>query len=167
MNRFTRNLAMASARNPWRTFASWVLALVAVVLLASSFGGTFTDDFSAPGSQSARAMELLNENFPDAAQGRALVVFEGEDGTTLHDHREQVAAVVADVSELDHVATVADPFAAGTVSQDGRIELNIGGNSVDIRVSTLPTLFGESVVLRILDRTVVQLDAVPVAKPLA
>src|SRR5262249_50076874 len=39
-----------------------------------------------------------------------------------------------------------------------RIELNIGGNSVDIRVSTLPTLFGESVVLRILDRTVVQLD---------
>ena len=121
MNRFTRNLAMASARNPWRTFASWVLALVAVVLLASSFGGTFTDDFSAPGSQSARAMELLNENFPDAAQGRALVVFEGEDGTTLHDHREQVAAVVADVSELDHVATVADPFAAGTVSQDGRI----------------------------------------------
>jgi len=42
--------------------------------------------------------------------------------------------------------------------QDGRIELAIGGNSVDIRVSTLPTLFGESVVLRILDRTVVQLD---------
>ena len=42
--------------------------------------------------------------------------------------------------------------------QDGRIELFIGGNSVDIRVSTLPTLFGESVVLRILDRTVVSLD---------
>ena len=42
--------------------------------------------------------------------------------------------------------------------QDGRIELNVGGNSVDLRVSVLPTLFGESVVLRILDRTVVQLD---------
>ncbi len=42
--------------------------------------------------------------------------------------------------------------------QDGRIELDIGGNRVDIRVSTLPTLFGESVVLRILDRTVVNLD---------
>jgi len=42
--------------------------------------------------------------------------------------------------------------------QDGRIQLAIGGASVDIRVSTLPTLFGESVVLRILDRTVVQLD---------
>lgn len=49
--------------------------------------------------------------------------------------------------------------------QDGRIELYIGGNSVDIRVSTLPTLFGESVVLRILDRTVVQLDLNKVGMP--
>lgn len=42
--------------------------------------------------------------------------------------------------------------------QDGRIELNVGGNQVDLRVSVLPTLFGESVVMRVLDRTVVQLD---------
>ncbi|MCS7168631.1 MAG: type II secretion system ATPase GspE [Gemmatales bacterium] len=42
--------------------------------------------------------------------------------------------------------------------QDGRIELNVGGNPVDLRVSVLPTMFGESVVIRILDRTVVQLD---------
>lgn len=49
--------------------------------------------------------------------------------------------------------------------QDGRIELAIGGNSVDIRVSTLPTLFGESVVLRILDRTVVNLDLERIGMP--
>jgi len=42
--------------------------------------------------------------------------------------------------------------------QDGRIELNIGGRPVDLRVSTLPTMFGESVVMRILDRTNVNLD---------
>ena len=42
--------------------------------------------------------------------------------------------------------------------QDGRIELNVGGNPVDLRVSVLPTLFGEAVVMRVLDRTVVQLD---------
>jgi type IV pilus assembly protein PilB len=42
--------------------------------------------------------------------------------------------------------------------QDGRIELNLGGNMVDMRVSVLPTMFGESVVIRVLDRTVVQLD---------
>ena len=42
--------------------------------------------------------------------------------------------------------------------QDGRIQLSIGGRPVDIRVSTLPTQFGESVVLRVLDRSVVSLD---------
>jgi type IV pilus assembly protein PilB len=42
--------------------------------------------------------------------------------------------------------------------QDGRIELNVGGHSVDLRVSVLPTLFGEAVCMRVLDRTVVQLD---------
>src|SRR4029077_6582563 len=41
--------------------------------------------------------------------------------------------------------------------QDGRIELNVGGNPVDMRVSVLPTMFGESVVIRVLDRTTVSL----------
>ena len=42
--------------------------------------------------------------------------------------------------------------------QDGRIQINVLGRSVDLRVSTLPTAFGESVVLRVLDRSNVQLD---------
>jgi type IV pilus assembly protein PilB len=42
--------------------------------------------------------------------------------------------------------------------QDGRIELMVGGHPVDLRVSVLPTMFGESVVMRVLDRTVVSLS---------
>jgi type IV pilus assembly protein PilB len=42
--------------------------------------------------------------------------------------------------------------------QDGRIQKSIAGRNVDLRVSTLPTQFGESVVLRVLDRTTVNLD---------
>ena len=42
--------------------------------------------------------------------------------------------------------------------QDGRIELMLSGHPVDLRVSVLPTMFGESVVMRVLDRTVVSLD---------
>lgn len=42
--------------------------------------------------------------------------------------------------------------------QDGRIELTIGGHPVDLRVSVLPTMFGESVVMRVLDRSAVKLD---------
>ncbi|GIK16797.1 MAG: type IV fimbrial assembly protein PilB [Planctomycetota bacterium] len=41
--------------------------------------------------------------------------------------------------------------------QDGRIELTVAGNPVDLRVAVLPTMHGESVVLRVLDRSNVQL----------
>lgn len=42
--------------------------------------------------------------------------------------------------------------------QDGRISLTVGGKPIDLRVSVLPTMFGESVVLRILDRSQVSFD---------
>lgn len=42
--------------------------------------------------------------------------------------------------------------------QDARIELKIGDSIIDVRVATLPTLFGEAVVMRILDRTSVKVD---------
>lgn len=44
------------------------------------------------------------------------------------------------------------------VPQDGRIRMTIAGRPVDLRVSTLPTQFGESVVLRVLDQSAVNLD---------
>ena len=44
------------------------------------------------------------------------------------------------------------------IPQDGRIKMTIEGRAVDLRVSTLPTQFGESVVLRVLDKSAVNLD---------
>jgi type IV pilus assembly protein PilB len=42
--------------------------------------------------------------------------------------------------------------------QDGRIMVSVEGKSVDLRVSTLPTVFGESVVMRVLDKDIVSLS---------
>ncbi|CAN5537942.1 ATPase, T2SS/T4P/T4SS family [soil metagenome] len=49
--------------------------------------------------------------------------------------------------------------------QDGRIQKNIAGRTIDMRVSTLPTQFGESVVLRVLDRSTVNLDLETLGMP--
>ena len=51
------------------------------------------------------------------------------------------------------------------IPQDGRIKLTIGGRQVDLRVSTLPTQFGESIVLRVLDQSAVQLDISALGMP--
>jgi type IV pilus assembly protein PilB len=49
--------------------------------------------------------------------------------------------------------------------QDGRIQKNIAGRQVDLRVSTLPTQYGESVVLRVLDRSSVNLSLEKLGMP--
>ena len=80
MNRFTRGIASAAARHPWRTIATWVVVLGAVFALAGSGGGGFIDAFSAKGSQSERALRLLEDKFPEATRASALVVFAVDDG---------------------------------------------------------------------------------------
>lgn len=52
------------------------------------------------------------------------------------------------------------------IPQDGRVKLTMAGRPVDLRVSTLPTQFGESVVLRVLDKSVVNLDLNQLNMPL-
>ena len=42
--------------------------------------------------------------------------------------------------------------------QDARIDLKVGDTEIDVRVATLPTLFGENVVMRILDKTAIKID---------
>lgn len=121
MDKLTRAIASASARHPWRTITGWLAVTAAIFAVAISTGGTFVDDFSAPGSQSATALDLVEENFPEAAKGSAMVVLAARDGTTLEDHRDSIADVLAEVATIAHVETVADPFAAGTISEDGRI----------------------------------------------
>ncbi|HYC76124.1 MAG TPA: ATPase, T2SS/T4P/T4SS family [Planctomycetota bacterium] len=60
---------------------------------------------------------------------------------------------------ISRVKVLADLDIAETrLPQDGRIDLKVGGRQIDLRVSTLPTMFGESCVLRVLDRTTVSLD---------
>ena len=63
------------------------------------------------------------------------------------------------VALISRVKVMADLDIAETrMPQDGRIELTVGGRPVDLRVSTLPTMHGESCVLRVLDRSVVALN---------
>ncbi|MBN9520622.1 Flp pilus assembly complex ATPase component TadA [bacterium] len=51
--------------------------------------------------------------------------------------------------------------------QDGKIELNLGGSRIDMRVSVLPTLFGESTVIRVLDKSAVGLSLDRIGMPAA
>src|SRR5207244_8925217 len=75
----------------------------------------------------------------------------------LHDveapQRRLQAAIVSRVKIMSKLN-----IAERRLPQDGRIKLRLMGREIDLRVSTLPTLYGESVVLRILDRPPIVLN---------
>ncbi|MBC6461176.1 MMPL family transporter [Actinomadura sp. HBU206391] len=121
MHRIIRRIGAASAHRPWVTIGTWAVAVLIVMGSAGTAGGTFADDFVAPGSQSEQAMELLEERFPEAAGGSAMAVFAAPEGQRLERHRPAIDAAVARIGDVEHVTTVAAPFTAGTVSPDGRI----------------------------------------------
>jgi putative drug exporter of the RND superfamily len=121
MSRIIRRIGDISARRPWVTIAAWAVAVAVVIGLAGTVGSAFVDDFVAPGSQSEEAMELLEERFPEASGGTAMAVFAVPEGDRLELHRPAIDAAVARIADVEHVATVVDPFTAGTVSADGRI----------------------------------------------
>jgi RND superfamily putative drug exporter len=121
MHRVTRRIGDASARRPWATIGAWAVAAAIVIGLAGIAGGRFADDFAAPGSRSEQAMVLLEERFPEAAGGSAMAVFAAPAGERLERYRPAVEDAVAGVAGVEQVAAVADPFAAGTVSSDGRV----------------------------------------------
>ena len=70
------------------------------------------------------------------------------------------AALVARIKVMSHL-----DIAERRLPQDGKIPIRIGDREVDLRISTLPTMFGESVVIRILDRKVVNLDIEKIGFP--
>jgi type IV pilus assembly protein PilB len=78
------------------------------------------------------------------------------DGTLQEVARPNMALIAPLVSRLKILSQL--DISEKRKPQDGRIKLSIGGKPIDYRVSTLPTLFGEKIVLRLLDQSNLQLD---------
>jgi len=118
-------------------------------------------------AHAAPVVKLLNYILYQAIKDRAsdvhLEPFEDEfkvryrvDGVLYEMEPPPIALAIPLVTRVKVMANL--DIAETRIPQDGRIELAIGGRPVDLRVSTLPTAHGESCVMRVLDRSVVQLD---------
>ena len=133
----------------------------------SQVGGNIDLEDKAAMAAAAPVVKLLNYIFYQAIRDRAsdihLEPFEHDfkiryrvDGSLFELEAppphlaEALIARIKVMSDLDIAET--------RLPQDGRIELTVGGRAVDLRVSTLPTMFGESTVMRILDRSNVALS---------
>jgi len=103
--------------------AAWIAAIAAALALAAGAGGGFVNNFTLPGTESQRALDLLQQRFPQQSGDSSQIVFAVRDGRlTDAQRRTQVAGVVQSVKRLPHVTAVQSPYAGpGAVSRDGHV----------------------------------------------
>jgi RND superfamily putative drug exporter len=97
-----------------RVVALWIVGLVAATVLSSTAGGDNEIDFTVPGSDSAQAVDLLEERFPSFAGGSVDVVYRAEDGIASPEASARIDELTGDIAAVDHVvAAEPGPVAPG------------------------------------------------------
>lgn len=120
LSRFVR----ACANHAWRTIAVWIVVIIGIFGAAGTVGGQLVDQFSLPGSDSQKAVDLLDTRFPARSGDPAQMVFAVDSGRLDQgEARAAVLAAVAAAEKVPGVVSASDPFAAGSdaVSENGRI----------------------------------------------
>jgi RND superfamily putative drug exporter len=86
------------------------------------FGGEFSSDFSLPGSESQRGLDLLEERFPARAGAEADLLFKDERGITSPEVRAVAERTINELKANPNVAEIESPFDNPMfISQDGTI----------------------------------------------
>jgi RND superfamily putative drug exporter len=116
-------LARACARHPWRTLSAWLLLIVAVAFSAATFGGKLANDITIPGSDAQKAVDLLEERFPERSGDSTQLVFYSEAGLNGSEAKQAIKEASAAAAEIEGVIAVGDPYAekGGALSKDGTI----------------------------------------------
>ncbi|MFI1964349.1 MMPL family transporter [Streptomyces pathocidini] len=115
-----RALGEWCARHFVVVIVAWLAALGGLHVAQNAWGGTYSDNFTLPGTQSDTGSEVLKEHAPGIA-GQSSTVVLHDSRRPLTADRPQIDQAVAALSKLPHVTSVQNPLTSGPVSKDGRI----------------------------------------------
>ncbi len=110
------------AEHPWRVIFLWIVTIILAAMAVRSWGGSLTDSFTVPGTESQAALDLLIERYPARSGSELLAVFHRADGTIQESSVQRAMAEFArQARSIDEVAAVDLPgVRPGNVSPDGR-----------------------------------------------
>ncbi|MWA16247.1 MMPL family transporter [Streptomyces sp. BA2] len=115
-------LGRTAARQRWRMILVWALAALAAVAVGQAFEPRYSTTLSLPGSESQRAIDVLEEEFPAFAGSEAVLTFRSKEGSL---RTAPSGAAMSDalraIGGQPHVAAVSNPLTdAATLTRDGR-----------------------------------------------
>jgi RND superfamily putative drug exporter len=111
MSRLLYRLGRLAARHPWRIIGAWITVALVAVALDATIGGQTKDDLRVPGTESRRAVDLLEAKFPSRGGSSGQVVFAARHGRiTDATNRKAVTATLEAIGRSPNVMAVTDPF---------------------------------------------------------
>ncbi|MGY0236694.1 MMPL family transporter [Longispora urticae] len=115
-------LAGWSYRRRGTTVLLWLLTLAVVFGLSTAFGGKYSADYTAPGSDSRAAQELFAKNFPAQSGDTISVVLASEESLLTPAGKARVDALLAEMAKVPHVrsAEAPDPARGAMALPEGR-----------------------------------------------
>jgi putative drug exporter of the RND superfamily len=123
MNRLLERLGAFAVRRHWIVIISWVIILGALLATSQKWGGTYVNNYTVSGTDSANGLNRLNADFPQQGGYAGQIVFHARHGTLTQD-QSAINQATSNVAKLPHVIKATSPFASqdsGMVSKDGTI----------------------------------------------
>jgi RND superfamily putative drug exporter len=118
-----RSLALWCYRRRRTVLVSWLIVLVAFVALSKTVGGSYSQSFRLPGTDSQKAADVLGADFPSHAGDSGQIVVAASDVRTPA-VRERVTALLDQVAHVTGVADVVSPYTpagARQIARDGSV----------------------------------------------
>jgi len=149
MSKLLYRLGHTSFRHRKRVMAGWLGGFVLVAVLAGAFGGSTSDVFTIPGTESQRAADLLDTSFPTQSGSDARVVFASQDGAPLDEgsNAAAVRATIGAITAAPDVIGVSDPFGAGTLSPEKTVAyatVQYATSAQEVEKSSVEALFASA-----------------------
>jgi RND superfamily putative drug exporter len=124
-------LGRFSARRAWFVLVGWILVLGLAGGAFLAFGGSLASSFSIPGTETERVTDSMRDELPDLTGASASVVFQSEDGAFSDAQKSDIAALLDEIGEIEHVSGTLDPFATETQRAEQADELAAGQQQLD------------------------------------
>jgi len=132
-----------SARRYVVVILLWLAALGAMRGLQGAYGGTYSDDFSLPGTQSYQGAQVLTQHAPSAGGIGAQIVLDDPSGP-LTGVQSQVNETVASLQKLPHVLSVQNPLPASPGQPSSALSANGEIGYITIKFDANPSSYGQS-----------------------
>ena len=110
-------LGRFAASHPWRFITAWILTATVLVGAVVAIGPAFTDNITAPASESSEGLEILTANFPSAGGDQGTIVFRAEQGVTDPEVQASMSGLFEATKQIDGVVNVLSPYSPIGASQ--------------------------------------------------